>query len=559
MSVPSYPVRGSIYKFATALVSQADTKLLKSNPTLASGDVKASTDGGSFANLGTLPTVSPSSDRRVQVVLSAAEMGGQQVEVAFVDAAGAEWCDQFHAVDPLVLPVLTSGTAQSGSTSSTIKLASAEPSDQDNYWRGAIVRITGGTGVGQARDVSASVQSTHVLTVVPNWDTTPDNTSTYDVIKPPAWIDPNAQGLEAHLDLISTDLTTALARLGAWAGSGVNTVLGAFKALLRADASAPSDIGGTFAPATDSTEAIRDYTAAATDIATLLSRLSSARAGYLDNLNVGGLVASAAGIAAITQAQRVRVMPPPLMERPDAGNTHYRVWIYCYNEMHEAEDLDSDPTITVENNLGDDRSANLSAVSHPGTGIYYVDYDVDLGHAIEGLVVKVAATEGTVTTNYAAASVVLETSSLATAAALAAAQAAIDAVKAKTDLLAFTGTDVKATLDGETVVLTDGSLSAAKIATGALSAIKFAADACNKIADHVRRRQQRNVEASSDGDTLALDSHYGDVQARQNANTTDNPGDLTVYQTDGITELGQIPLAEGDPSDPPITGTNLVP
>jgi len=499
MSVPSYPVRGSIYKFATALVSQADTKLLKSNPTLASGDVKASTDGGSFANLGTLPTVTPSSDRRVQVTLSASEMGGQQVEVAFVDAAGAEWCDQFHAIDPLVLPVLTSGTAQSGSTSSTIKLANAEPSDQDNYWRGAIVRITGGTGVGQARDVSASVQSTHVLTVVPNWDSTPDNTSTYDVITPPAWIDPNAQGLEAHLDTLGTDL------------------------------------------------------------ATLLSRVTSARAGYFDNLNVGGLVASAAGIAAITQAQRVRVMPPPLMERPDAGNTHYRVWIYCYNEMHEAEDLDSDPTITAENNLGDDRSTNLSAVSHPGTGIYYVDYDVDLGHAIEGLVFKVAATEDTVTTNYAEASIVLETSSLATAAALAAAQAAVDAVKAKTDQLNFTGTDVKATLDGETVVLTDGSLTAAKIATGALSAIKLAADACNKIADHVRRRTQANVEASGDGDALDLSSEYGDIQSRQRANTVDNPGNLTVYPTSGSSELGQIPLDDGDVTDPPIRGTALVP
>ncbi len=52
--------------------------------------------------------------------------------------------------------------------------------------------------------------------------------------------------------------TTILARLGAWTGSGVNTILGAFKAALSKAASAPSDIGGTFDPAADSVEAIRD-------------------------------------------------------------------------------------------------------------------------------------------------------------------------------------------------------------------------------------------------------------------------------------------------------------
>ena len=49
--------------------------------------------------------------------------------------------------------------------------------------------------------------------------------------------------------------------IGAWTGSGVNTVLGAFKALLSKTASAPSDIGGTFDPATDSTEAISEAVA----------------------------------------------------------------------------------------------------------------------------------------------------------------------------------------------------------------------------------------------------------------------------------------------------------
>jgi hypothetical protein len=51
-----------------------------------------------------------------------------------------------------------------------------------------------------------------------------------------------------------------LARIGAFTGTGVNTILGFFRALLRSDASitTPSDVGGTYTHTTDSTQAIRD-------------------------------------------------------------------------------------------------------------------------------------------------------------------------------------------------------------------------------------------------------------------------------------------------------------
>ena len=64
--------------------------------------------------------------------------------------------------------------------------------------------------------------------------------------------------IDSYVGLIYTLLTNVSNRVGAWTGSGVNTVLGAFKALLSKTASAPSDIGGTFDPATDSVEALRD-------------------------------------------------------------------------------------------------------------------------------------------------------------------------------------------------------------------------------------------------------------------------------------------------------------
>lgn len=87
------PKSGVAFIFYTGLVSQADTKLLKSSPTLASGDFKVSIDGGAFANLATLPTNTPSGTA-VKISLSAGEMTGDNILVACIDAAGAEWCDQ---------------------------------------------------------------------------------------------------------------------------------------------------------------------------------------------------------------------------------------------------------------------------------------------------------------------------------------------------------------------------------------------------------------------------------------------------------------------------------
>ena len=80
-----------------------------------------------------------------------------------------------------------------------------------------------------------------------------------------------------------------------------------------------------------------------------------------------------------------------------------------------------------------------------------------------------------------------------------------------------------------------------------------AAAFCNKIADHVIRRNQSNVEASSDGDTLALGSQYGLVQQAQSSGPV-SAGNLPVYKTDGSTLLNNLPITS-DPSAEPITST----
>lgn len=64
--------------------------------------------------------------------------------------------------------------------------------------------------------------------------------------------------LASSLSTVGTNVTTALNRLGSFTGSGVNTVLGFFLALMKSDATTPSDVGGTFAASTDALQAIRD-------------------------------------------------------------------------------------------------------------------------------------------------------------------------------------------------------------------------------------------------------------------------------------------------------------
>ena len=81
------------YIFYISLISQADGKIFKANPTLAAGDVKIAIDDGAPANLGTLPVVDADFTKRVKITLSQAETNGDNLTIIFSDAAGDEWCD----------------------------------------------------------------------------------------------------------------------------------------------------------------------------------------------------------------------------------------------------------------------------------------------------------------------------------------------------------------------------------------------------------------------------------------------------------------------------------
>lgn len=78
-----------------------------------------------------------------------------------------------------VAAATSDGTAQAGASGS-ITLASGASSVNGTYIDRAIT-ITGLTGVGQSRIITAYNGTTKVATVHRNWDTNPDNTSTYSI------------------------------------------------------------------------------------------------------------------------------------------------------------------------------------------------------------------------------------------------------------------------------------------------------------------------------------------------------------------------------------------
>ena len=106
----------------------------------------------------------------------------------------------------------------------------------------------------------------------------------------------------------------------------------------------------------------------------------------------------------------------------------------------------------------------------------------------------------------------------------------IVAIKAKTDQLNFSGTDVKATLDGENVVISPADLTA--------------------IADAILKRDWTAISGE------AAYSLLNAVRFLRNVwNTTETPGFLTVKKENGSTTAWTRPLAT-DPTAAPIVGVS---
>lgn len=137
-----YPRKNTAFTFDVALVDQANRPSFKASPTLATGDAKVSIDGGAFANLTTLPTVTPAAGRAVLVSLSAAEMNGDLIVVQLVDAAGAEWDDLLVTMETSASAYLTSGTG-----TDQLSVSGGRGQADVAYWDGSILLDPNVSGV----------------------------------------------------------------------------------------------------------------------------------------------------------------------------------------------------------------------------------------------------------------------------------------------------------------------------------------------------------------------------------------------------------------------------
>lgn len=73
------------------------------------------------------------------------------------------------------------GTAQAGAAA-TITLTAGANSIEDDFYKGLPITITGGTGSGQSKRITAYTAATRVATVDSAWSTPPNTTSTYKVV-----------------------------------------------------------------------------------------------------------------------------------------------------------------------------------------------------------------------------------------------------------------------------------------------------------------------------------------------------------------------------------------
>lgn len=172
-----YPVKNARF---TLLVPFLDADGDPVDPTTP--DTEISKDDGSAAD--TAEEIASPKNSVGMITLTGAETDCSCLSLAFKAASGPK--TTLATLYPRVLPVIFSGTASAGAAG-TITLATDIPAIA-SLLNGCIVKTTGGTGGGgtggannQARVITAFTTG-RVASVSPNWETTPDNTTTYEVL-----------------------------------------------------------------------------------------------------------------------------------------------------------------------------------------------------------------------------------------------------------------------------------------------------------------------------------------------------------------------------------------
>ena len=149
--------------------------------------------------------------------------------------------------------------------------------------------------------------------------------------------------------------------------------------------------------------------AAGSSLDTLISRLTAARAGYLDKLNVAGLVASQGDVLNVGNNTRIATTIPMALERPDAGSESLTITLSLYDELGNMELPDATPTVALVNRAGTNLAARLSALANPSAGTYTFTYANGSADALEQLLWTVTVIEGGATRTYSAMTQLVDT------------------------------------------------------------------------------------------------------------------------------------------------------
>lgn len=248
-----YPVRGAAYTLWLDFVDSSDDPTDPTSP-----DTEVSLDGAAHADATEELTVVGYGS--AYITLTAAEMTADIVDVI---AKGSGVRTAKARVFPRNFPVEASGEVLSASADQVVgNITTGGASLSDRL--GAIILLTSGTGAGQARVIVST--SSHVA---PDWETVPDATTTFDVLQTPD-MEPSpvaALASEALLSPIANSVVPS-------SGSGVVDRLATLQSSVTSVAFSLSGVG--------------------TNVSTLLTRLSAARAGYLDNLSAGAVALASA-------------------------------------------------------------------------------------------------------------------------------------------------------------------------------------------------------------------------------------------------------------------------
>lgn len=187
----------------------------------------------------------------------------------------------------------------------------------------------------------------------------------------------------------ATNLATLISRVGSFTATGVNTVLGMFKALLSKTATLPSDVGGTFDPATDSTEALRDRGDAAWTTGTTPPTAAAIADAVCDEAVSDHTTAGTVG------AQLASIYVAQIDFSDDEANTQDEYSVQWFKNGAPVTSGVTLPTIQVIKRAdGTDLVASVAMSEIGSTGAYKYDATAEANRITDGeaVVVQVQAT-----------------------------------------------------------------------------------------------------------------------------------------------------------------------